>query len=460
MAITTSSEFVKLCRAQVSITASLGASLSVVYLTEELVDGEANKLTPLVTYPETAIEWQDHQGLLLLPEDAKTVSIPLLLSADRSLSLKETVSSVEVETLIDAEFDPDKSSEEDSSWQTSRQVVLPLVHEGVVMGFLVTGREDRPWNQQEQRQIQAIAHTLTNACILDQRSQWFRQQIAQYQQLQSQQNDTLHTLLHQIKSPLTALRTFGKLLIKRLLPGDQNQPIATSILRESDRIQELLEQVGHTLESHEDRLNFGMPSTVNVNLSAPLPSNASSLALLPASAPSEIIDLATVLEPLLMSAKAIAQERQLNCQTQIPQNLPPIQGNAKALREVLSNLIDNALKYTPSGGKIYIRVKAHAFNNALGLAIAISDTGPGIPPEDLKNLFQRHYRGVQAQSDIPGTGLGLVIAQDLIHEMHGEIQVFSPLNPRWVPKNFLNHHSSAVGTTFLVELPVILPTEG
>jgi signal transduction histidine kinase len=59
-------------------------------------------------------------------------------------------------------------------------------------------------------------------------------------------------------------------------------------------------------------------------------------------------------------------------------------------------------------------------------AIIVADTGPGIPPEDLQHLFTRHYRGVQAQTEIPGTGLGLAIAQELMHQMQGEIQLFSP----------------------------------
>jgi len=88
---------------------------------------------------------------------------------------------------------------------------------------------------------------------------------------------------------------------------------------------------------------------------------------------------------------------------------------------VFSNLIDNALKYTPSG-KIYIQAGLEQSH----LQGAISDTGPGIPPEDLEHIFERHYRGVQSSSEIPGTGLGLAIAKDLIEQMQGEIQVFSP----------------------------------
>src|SRR5207237_7776886 len=140
----------------------------------------------------------------------------------------------------------------------------------------------------------------------------------------------------------------------------------------------------------------------------------------------EFFSGAAVLEPLLVSAKASAQERNLDLQTENPTDLPLVQGNTKALREVLSNLIDNALKYTPSGGQVDIRV-GEKRQTAQGemIGIAISDSGPGIPPQDLEHLFERHYRGVQAATAIPGSGLGLAIAKELIGQMHGEIEVFS-----------------------------------
>ncbi len=87
------------------------------------------------------------------------------------------------------------------------------------------------------------------------------------------------------------------------------------------------------------------------------------------------------------------------------------------------------------------------------IAIAISDTGPGIPPQDLDCLFERHYRGVQAATDIPGTGLGLAIARDLAARMHGEIQVFSPALV--APATSLDKQkppSSKQGATFILWL--------
>jgi signal transduction histidine kinase len=69
---------------------------------------------------------------------------------------------------------------------------------------------------------------------LDQRREWFEQQLSQQQRLQAKQRDLLDNLLHQFRNPLTALRTFGKLLLKRLTLGDSNRAVADNIVRESE----------------------------------------------------------------------------------------------------------------------------------------------------------------------------------------------------------------------------------
>jgi signal transduction histidine kinase len=97
--------------------------------------------------------------------------------------------------------------------------------------------------------------------------------------------------------------------------------------------------------------------------------------------------LANLLAPLLISGQAIAQERNLQLITEIPGHLPLVKVNEKALREVLNNILDNALKYTPSGGKILVQCGTQKGNLQ---GITISDTGPGIPPEDLEHLGERH----------------------------------------------------------------------
>jgi signal transduction histidine kinase len=129
--------------------------------------------------------------------------------------------------------------------------------------------------------------------------------------------------------------------------------------------------------------------------------------------------------------------------------------------------MDNSLKYTPAGGKVIIQAGQIRVSTqgAKQSSIAISDTGPGIPPQDLDHIFERHYRGVQAETGIPGTGLGLAIARELVEQMQGEIEVISPAVFNWAAcqsaeqsvSNFsLSCDSLGPGTTFIVWLPLAL----
>ncbi|WP_017715192.1 GAF domain-containing sensor histidine kinase [Kamptonema formosum] len=466
-----SSEFVALCRSQVALlTQALRASLSVVYLAQELQEGAEAKLIPIVAYPETAAVWEDTHPLALVPSTEVSAIAPiprLLQAAPPAMPPARPKQDSRTPSLgSDAQAAPDKDWDE-NSWPQQGQIVLPLIHEGVVMGLLVTSREDQPWNEREIAQIERIAHTLTLAYILDKRSQWLEQKYRQQQLLQAQQQDLLDNLLHQLRNPLTALRTFGKLLLRRLLPKDANRDIANSIIRESDRLQELLLQMERATDP-----DAGEPALPPAPRAADRqPPAGGSVPLLPAS-PLESHAVAEVLQPLLLSAAAIAGERQLTLKADIPPDLPPVLCHPKALLEVLSNLTDNALKYTRAGGQIYIRAGDRQKAKAAGelpptgdnfspsphpsemMAIAISDTGPGIPPQDLQRLFQRHYRGVQAQTEIPGTGLGLAIAKDLLEQMQGEIEVFSPALSRWLPTDTPQVPATGPGTTFVVWLPV------
>lgn len=439
MLMSASPDFVALCREQIALlTQGLGASLSVVYLTQELVDsptGEA-KLIPVVVYPETAVILPGEEIAEVTARKQLQVGDVLLLpqQEDNSLTVAPVKETPEAETPFGEEYLLDE-----------RQIVLPLAHEGVMMGLLVTSRDDRPWSEQEQSQVQKVGQTLAIACILDQRRAWLQHQLHQQQILQEQQQDLLDNLLHQFRNPLTALRTFGKLLLKRLRPGDPNRDVGENIVRESDRLKELLQKFEQVIDWTEaDLATLSLPENESV-VEATVHKEKPAL-LLPGTG-EQVTDcyVADLLTPLLVSAKAIAQERQIKLKADIPPNLPVVKANIKALQEVLSNIIDNALKYTPQGGRIYIQAGQEKPNFQ---GIAISDNGPGIPPEDLAHLGERHYRGVQAQTDIPGTGLGLAIAKQLIEQMQGEIEIFSPaINAKLNSPN-------APGTTFIIWLPV------
>ena len=103
--------------------------------------------------------------------------------------------------------------------------------------------------------------------------------------------------------------------------------------------------------------------------------------------------------------------------------------DSEAMHQILTNLIDNALKYTPSGGTITIGARAGT-NSAPPevIEVFVADTGVGIPAEDLPRLFERFYRVDKARSrELGGTGLGLAIVKHLTLAMGGEVRVESTL---------------------------------
>jgi signal transduction histidine kinase len=439
MLLPASPEFVDLCRAQVAlIVQGLGAAASAVYLTDEFAEPQPAQMLPIVVYPE---ETQPDSPILRLPQrhpqspDRLSSALdhldPLLTSGpDRPADRPQ------LEHLVLA----------DRSQGQPDRLILPLMHEAVVLGLLVVSRQDRQWNLREQNQLQQVANTLAIACLLDQRYQWLLTADYQQQSLKTQQHHVLTNLLHQFRNPLTTLRTLSSLLFKRLLPSDPNQRLAFNLLQESDRLQGLLQQFDLAIDLGEAALEtpkHSPPNTTPRQLTpAPEPPllSASSIGL-----PLQLQPccLSEVLAPLLQSAAAIAQDRQLTFTPQIPANLPPVAADLQGLREALSNLIDNALKYTPAGETVQVEVSRDPVHRQQ--AIAIRDTGPGIPPQDLPHLFERHFRGVQSEGKIPGTGLGLAIAQALLQQMQGSLAVTSP----WQPQNRL--HPGSCFTVLLSE---------
>ncbi len=331
------------------------------YLAEELPAGAPPNLIEVAAFPENA---------------------PNRLSQDYPLALP--------------------SSDRQALTKSSR-LVIPLLYEQQILGFLMTGRDDREWTELEQSQIQQVANTLAIACGIERRSQWLEMS---YHTQQMQQQSFIASLLHQLRNPLTAIRTFTQLIRRRLISDDPNQSFVTGILRETIHLQELLQ----TAE----------PNEFNITLLEA----AQSPLLLTGAMELSPIDLNDLLEPLISSTSAIAADRDLLFQTQVPTDLPPVSANRHALREVIVNLLDNALKYTPSPGvvKLTIQIQPEI------LEIQVRDTGCGIPTQDLTNLFQRHFRGIQAGGKIAGTGLGLAIAQDLVEKMQGKILVTSKVN--------------------------------
>ena len=428
-----SNEFATLCQSQIGLLSqSLGAMWSVIYLTEEMGEDGQSKLFPFAIYPQVQA-----QRFFELP--------PIKLS-----NIWQALQSHSIAQLLPDDLTSNSNANSTRSadtWTTdlaeTKQLILPLIHQETLIGLLVTGREDREWHASELEQVEEIARTISIARFIEFQYHWTQNELEIQENLRRIEHDRLDNLLHQLRNPLTALRTFGKLLLKRMLLDDPNRKLAQNILAQSDRFQALLEQ----FETESQKLPAIDSSIATQNDAVPLLSTSDntfdqSSFLLPGSSTElDTVDLNQIIEPLFNTASAIALERKIELINDLPTIIPPVKGDFAALREILNNLIDNALKYTPSGGKVKLDLEK-TINAMVG--IAIKDTGYGIPLIDQTRIFERHYRGIQAQGDIPGTGLGLAIAQELAMKMQGKIELISP--------NKLSANSP--GTTFIVWLTV------
>jgi two-component system phosphate regulon sensor histidine kinase PhoR len=135
----------------------------------------------------------------------------------------------------------------------------------------------------------------------------------------------------------------------------------------------------------------------------------------------EPVDCAAVASDVVASFAEIASRKGIALRT-VLEGAPAVPGDSDRLRRILEHLVDNALKYTPSGGRVNLRVEAEG----AGVVVAVEDTGPGVSPEHLLRLFERFYRVDTARSrELGGTGLGLSIVKHLAESMGASVSVSS-----------------------------------
>lgn len=460
-----STEFAALCQSQIAMMAeTLGADSTAVYLAEGWSDQGLPKLIPIAVYP---------------PSSTTSVSSSL---ADRALPSASTpVSSADSEHFFSTPHDveeeaaflkqkPQQSSQrltDHPSQAVSQRLAVPIMHEGNVFGILVGWRADHPWQTPEQDRVEEYARSLALACVLDQRGQWLKTQLSSLDRVQDQQSDRFHELLHQLKSPLTAFKTFGKLLTKRLPATNPNQALVLNMLRESDRMQELLGYFDDTLQAADETRE---ETATNIPLLAPatdppqdiaraLPEQTDSLSYFGGTLNIQPCAIAELIAPLIDLTRTLAEAADLSFQVIPPVQSEPILADPKALIEILNNFIDNSLKYSSPGARLWLQWGLVSASQPNLLGILVGDTGPGIPAADQARIFERHFRGVQAAGSLEGSGLGLAIAHDLVQEMNGHIQVYSPLiHLPWALPPAIQALQPTQGTAFVIWLPKAVPS--
>lgn len=132
------------------------------------------------------------------------------------------------------------------------------------------------------------------------------------------------------------------------------------------------------------------------------------------------VDLKEIVESSIGDVEGMATAKAMLIKNDVAQNLAPVLGLSKRLRQVMTNLLSNAVKFTPNGGTVTINSRETADN----VVLEVTDTGIGIPPDEMPKIFSDFYRGQKV--DAAGVGLGLAIAKKIVESHGGSIWVESP----------------------------------
>lgn len=213
------------------------------------------------------------------------------------------------------------------------------------------------------------------------------------------QNWFLHKSAHQLRSPLGAVESMLKLLGQGYL-GQLNADQQKTIERCLKRLVISQETVADLLKLASERQEVGPPQLVPV-------------------------DVAAILANLEALYRTQADKGGLKFQVEVAANPPRLLAQTRMLDDLFGNLISNALKYTPTGGTVTVRLYQPASES---LAFEVADTGVGIAEEDLPRLFTEFFRSESAKAITEeGTGLGLAIVKEILDRLGGTIRVKSRL---------------------------------
>ena len=225
------------------------------------------------------------------------------------------------------------------------------------------------------------------------------------QNAHKKQNQFVADVSHELRTPISIMIAEIDVALKKVRPAEEYKNILKSNKEELDRLSSLVKNL---LFLARDGINQQGRNMEN-------------------------IDLTDLLSTIIVQFKPIYQKKQLKIQFHPAEDSAIVNGNASDLRQLFSNLIDNAIKYTHKG-----KIEIDLSHTKKFVKVSISDTGIGISLENQKGVFDRFYRVEMSRSEIKGYGLGLSICKTIVERHHGTILVNSNVN---------------LGSTFTVTLP-------
>ena len=273
-----------------------------------------------------------------------------------------------------------------ASFLISRQVVGP------VQKMMVASHRIAEGEYAERITVPGIVHS-SQLDELDQLALSFNQMADKLEKTEIMRRQLIGDVSHELRTPLTAIKGYMEGLMDGVVSASPET--YQQVFTEADRLQRLVNDLQEL-----SRVEAG----------------AFSLDLKP-------VSINSLIETVASNLGRQFEEKGIHLQIQLDANLPKLAADPDRILQVLTNLIGNALQYTQPGGDIYIRT----MRNQNEAVITITDTGVGIAPDQLANIYKRFYRADKSRSRTSGgSGIGLTIAQALVKAHRGRIWAESP----------------------------------
>jgi PAS domain S-box-containing protein len=218
-------------------------------------------------------------------------------------------------------------------------------------------------------------------------------------------NEVINTVSHDLRSPLTSVIGYTELISRS---GDLNDS-------QKEFLKRIQESVEHITTLINDLLDLG-------SIEAGLDTRR------------ELVQLDVLFQYSLDMLQGQIKSKRIKVQSEISESLPALQANPVRLRQVLDNVVGNAIKYSNKNGEVKVSIKAEGDQ----IILEVTDNGPGIPPNDQTHIFDKFYRG-QNMDKQQGSGLGLAIVKSIVDAHQGRIWVESTVGQ---------------GSSFFIVLPV------
>ena len=268
-------------------------------------------------------------------------------------------------------------------------LVVPLLWEDRLLGALGVNRNSAGEFLPEV--IELLKTFATQSALAIQNARLFREIEQKSRQLEvasQHKSEFLANMSHELRTPLNAIIGFSEVLSQRMF-GEIND-------KQAEYLADILESGQHLLSLINDILDLSKIEAGRMELE-----------------PTEF-DLPSTIENTLILVRERAQRHGITLRCMLDERLGTIRGDQRKVKQVLLNLLSNALKFTPEGGQISVRAAVQ-----VGVAeISVADTGVGIAPEDQEAVFEEFRQVGTASKKVEGTGLGLAISRKFI-ELHG-----------------------------------------